>query len=236
MRVVGIDVGTRQLHAVALDEHARVVGVAVLDATRPDAVVGWTAAADAVAVDAPDRWSTAPHATDDDLSPKFRTARCGEIALAREHRVWVPWVTPTRPVEGWIRVGIDLFAALRAAGHEPVEVYPHAVFCALGGRRPPPKQQLAGAEARIRLLESAGLTATSLPMWSHDALDAAAAALVALHHANGVARPATCGHDGSAIWLPALPDNGNHAGDGNTGPGGSATGVAEPAPSPLGPG
>ena len=225
VRVVGIDVGTRQLHAVALDGHARVVDVEVLDAARLDDAVAWVAGARAVAVDAPDRWSTQPHAADEDLSPKFRTARCCEIALAREHRIWVPWVTPTRPGDGWIRVGIDLFDALRTAGHEPVEVYPHAVFCVLGGCRPPPKQQRAGAQARIGLLEAVGLDASWLPMWSHDALDAAAAALVALDHANGEARSATCGHDGSALWLPANGD-----------PRGSAAGVAEPSPTPFGPG
>lgn len=235
MRVVGIDVGSRQLHAVALDEAAAVVGAAVLEADRLGDAVAWAAGADAVAVDAPDRWSTEPHASEDDLSPKFRTARCGEIALAREHRIWVPWVTPARPAEGWIRVGIDLFGALRAAGHQPVEVYPHAVFCVLGGRRPPPKQQLAGAQARITLLESAGVTATWLPMWSHDALDAAAAALVALHHAQGLARPATCGHDGSAIWLPAVADDTGNGADGRSADR-SATGVAEPAPASFRPG
>lgn len=203
MRVVGVDVGARRMHAVALDSRGAVVGVGAFDAVRLAELVTWAAGAAQVAVDAPDRWSTAPHGADQDLSPKFRTARCGEIALGREHRIWVPWVTPIEPAPGWISAGIELFAALRAAGHDPVEVYPHAAFRVLGGgRRPPPKQTRTGAERRVRLLEEAGVRAARLPGGSHDAIDAAAAALVGLHRARGTARSATCGHDGSAIWLP----------------------------------
>ena len=203
MRVVGVDVGARRLHAVALDGGGTVVTVDAFDAVRPGDLVTWAAGAAMVAVDAPDRWSTAPHDADQGLSPKFRTARCGEIALGRQHGIWVPWVTPVDPTPGWISAGIELFAALRAAGHDPVEVYPHAAFRVLGGGlRPPPKQTQAGAEQRVRLLEGAGVAAGRLLGGSHDAIDAAAAALVALHRARQMALPATCGHDGSAIWLP----------------------------------
>lgn len=41
------------------------------------------------------------------------------------------------------------------------------------------------------------------PPPSHDVLDALAAALVALDRSRGRASRASCGHDGSAIWLPA---------------------------------
>ena len=93
---------------------------------------------------------------------------------------------------------------LRAGGHEPLEVYPYGAFRVLNRNQPPPsKQTLPGSRSRVMLLHEAGVAAPHLPMWGHDALDAAAAALVALHNANGRARPATCGHDGSAIWLPA---------------------------------
>ncbi|HEX2273847.1 MAG TPA: DUF429 domain-containing protein [Acidimicrobiales bacterium] len=203
MRVVGIDVGARRLHAVALDARAAVVGVGVFDAVELDELVAWTGGARQVAIDSPDRGSTAPHRAEEGLAPKFRTARCAEITLGRHHGIWVPWTTPVEPAPGWIRVGIELFAALRAEGHEPVEVYPHAAFRVLaGGRRLPPKHTRAGAGARVELLERAGLSGAWLKMWSHDALDAGAAALVALERAQGTARPVTCGHDGSAIWLP----------------------------------
>jgi predicted nuclease with RNAse H fold len=200
---VGIDVGARRLHAVALDGEARVVGAEVFDARHLDEVAAWTSGADQVGIDSPDRWSTAPHGSDHRLSPKFRTARCGEIALGRDHGIWVPWTTPVEPTPGWIHVGIDLFAALGAEGQEPVEVYPHAAFRVVaGGRRPPPKQTAAGCRARVELLEKAGVVEASLPVWPHDALDAAAAAVVALQRARGTAVAVTCGHDGSAIWLP----------------------------------
>ena len=201
MRAVGIDVGSRRLHAVALDARAAVVAVGTLAAGDGDAVVAWCNGADEVAIDSPDRWSTAPHAADQDLPPKFRTARCAEIALGRDRGIWVPWTTPTEPVPGWIHVGIDLFATL--AEMRPVETFPHAVFGVLaGGRRLPPKRTLAGARSRVDLLEEAGVSGAGLQMWSHDALDAAAAALVALRRARGTAGSVTCGHDGSAIWLP----------------------------------
>ncbi|HEV3401839.1 MAG TPA: DUF429 domain-containing protein [Acidimicrobiales bacterium] len=203
-RTVGIDVGSRRLHAVALDGGAAIVDVAVFDAADIDELVGWASGADKVAIDSPDRWSTGPHSSELELSPKFRTARCAEIALGREHRIWVPWTTPMEPVPGWIQVGIDLFAALRAKGHEPVEVFPYAVLRVLAGGRPlPPKRTSAGIRSRVELLEQAGVSGPSLYRWSHDALDAAAAALVALQCGLGTGRPVTCGHDRSAIWLPA---------------------------------
>lgn len=206
MRAVGIDVGARRLHAVALDGAAALAATAVFDASDLDEVVAWARGAGQVAVDSPDRWSAAPHEGDIELAPKFRTARCGEIALGRDHRIWVPWTTPVGPAPGWIHVGVDLFAALRDAGHEPIEVFPNAAFRVLaGGRRLAPKRTAAGARSRVELLERAGVSRAPLQAWSHDTLDAGVAALVALHRERGTARPVTCGHDGSAIWLPARP-------------------------------
>ncbi len=40
-------------------------------------------------------------------------------------------------------------------------------------------------------------------MWSHDSLDALMAALIARDRTEGRAEMVTCGHDESAIWLPA---------------------------------
>ncbi|MGI8777204.1 MAG: DUF429 domain-containing protein [Acidimicrobiales bacterium] len=205
MRVIGIDVGSRRLDAVSLDDQARVTDVRTFASTDGAAVVAWARGAAAIAIDSPDRWSTAPHAADATLPPKFRSARCAEIGLARDRGVWVPWTTPVTPqVRTWISAGIDLFGALRAAGHEPVEVYPHGVFRVLNhARRPPSKRTAEGRAARVLLLGAAGVSAAWSAIATHDAVDATAAALVALRHARGLAEPTTCGHDGSAIWLPA---------------------------------
>jgi len=172
------------------------------------------AGAHEIAIDAPSELSTAPHRADTSLSPKFRVARCGEIALGTDAGIWVPWVTPddAAMVSGWMQVGFDLWAGLRAAGHAPVEVYPAGVFRALGGRVPPRKTSHAGAHARIALLAPQVDLPPEIEVWSHDGIDALGAALVARQKSDGTARP--IGHaqgggcDGSAIWLPAPADAG----------------------------
>lgn len=234
MGVAGIDVGARRLHAVALDERGRVTDARIFVATDVGAVVAWADGATAVGIDSPDQWSTAPHAGDASLSPKFRTARCAEIALGTSYGIWVPWTTPVAPSqETWISAGIELFAALRAGGHHPLEVYPHGVFRVLNhGVRPPPKRTTEGREARVRLLRAAEVAASWADMAGHDLVDATAAALVALHHAQGRAMPATCGHDGSAIWLPGpLPSGSRQSVRARSRV--SATGVAEATSAPL---
>lgn len=157
-----------------------------------------------VAIDAPSALSPGAHADDTTLAPKFRAARCGEIALGREGGVWVPWVSPpvgARPddVAGWIAVGLAVFDALGAAGFACVETFPQAVFRSLAGGRLPAKSSPEGLARRAELLRAAGVHETTLPLWGHDGLDAAACALVA---ADPSARALTCGHDGSAVWLP----------------------------------
>ena len=205
---VGIDVGASRLHLVGLDD-GRVVASGVLPAAELDDVVAFCLGVGArrVAVDAPSALSPLAHADDRTLAPKFRAARCGEIALGREAGVWVPWVsppadTPTDEVAGWITVGLALFAALAAADVDAVETYPHAVFRTLaGGARVPAKSSPAGLARRAELLEDvAGVVEPTLSLWAHDGLDACAAAVVA---AADEPRVLTCGHDGSSIWLPA---------------------------------
>jgi predicted nuclease with RNAse H fold len=217
---VGIDIGVRRLHVVALTAGGAVADARPWPAEDTTGVAASLAAGVSIAVDAPDSWSTLPHRGDERLSKKFRTARCGEIALGRQFGLWVPWVAPADPTEApaWMRVGVELFTALRAAGHDPVEVYPHAAFRVLAGRggsRLPPKSSPAGRAARVALLQAAGVAGVATLASSHDLLDAAAAALVALHRQRGVATAATCGHDATAIWLP------------------SAAGVAESSEAPL---
>jgi predicted nuclease with RNAse H fold len=192
------------VHVVAL-EGRRVVAGDVFAAQDVDAVVAWVGdGVRRVAIDAPSALSVLAHAEDDSLAPKFRAARCGEIALGRDAGIWVPWVSPCEggEVAPWIAVGLSLFAAFAAAGIEAVETYPHGVFRRLAGGRVPPKSSAEGRAQRVGLLRAAGVREQTLPLWDHDGLDALAAALVA---ADPSAEALTCGHDGSAVWLPAHP-------------------------------
>jgi predicted nuclease with RNAse H fold len=213
-RALGIDLGAAAVHLAVLDgDGDGPAGLAVraattVDAADLDAVVAVAAGVDSVAIDAPAAPSAAVHRHDERISPKFRVARCGEIALGQQARIWVPWVTPPAPdpVPGWMGVGFSVWDALTAAGHDPIEVYPAGVFRVLAGHVPPRKTTAAGRRARIDLLAPAIELPAGIERWSHDGLDALAAALTAHQHATGRARPCrhdTAGCDGSAIWLPA---------------------------------
>jgi hypothetical protein len=213
---IGIDLGASTIHAVSLQATGSlptVEAATTFAATDLAGVVAFAAGARDIAIDAPAQLSTAPHRGDESISPKFRTARCGEVALGQQAGIWVPWVTPddAAKVAGWMQVGFDLWAALRAAGHEPLEVYPAGVFRVLAGGVPPRKTTRAGLRARIDLLAPVVALPPMIEMWSHDGVDALGAALTAHQKATGIAREighdaATC--DGSAIWLPEVPDRG----------------------------
>ncbi len=202
---VGIDPGQNAIHAVVLDEALHLVDAWVLDPRDEPDIRQRLQDADVVAIDAPAALSTAPHRSDASLSPKFRTARRAEIALGRERGIWVPWVTPTSAerVPGWMHVGFVLFAAARAAGARDIEVFPHAGYRTLAGGRLPSKQAAAGLSTRAELLQRAGIDVEGIHMWSHDSLDACLAALIAQQAYHGRSESVTCGHDGSAIWLPS---------------------------------
>jgi predicted nuclease with RNAse H fold len=165
----------------------------------------WAKLADEVAIDAPASLSTAPHRGETSISRKFQGARCAEIELGRRHRIWVPWPTPTdeMAVLPWMLIGFRLFASLSAGGLDPIEVYPYGGFRHLAQRTLENKRSAGGAAERISILRSRGVRAEWLEMWSHDSLDALMAALIARDHAKGRAEKVTCGHDSSAIWLPA---------------------------------
>lgn len=92
---LGIDLGAKRLHVVGLDAALRLGAASVFDASDLGELRGLLKAASVVAIDAPSALSTAPHQDEMSLSAKFRTARCAEIALGQEHKIWVPWVTPT---------------------------------------------------------------------------------------------------------------------------------------------
>ena len=210
MTFVGVDLGASAIHLVILDASRRVIDGLVLAPEESGQLAALAGDATVVAIDAPAVLSTAPHAADTSLSPKFRRARCCEIALGRRHQIWVPWVTPEPdgPVPAWMTVGFDLYRQLQANGSHPIEVYPYAGFRRLaGGSRLPKKTTPAGVHKRVELLQAQGVRADWLRLWSHDAIDAALAALLALGSRDGWALPVGCDgggeDDGSAIWVPA---------------------------------
>jgi Protein of unknown function (DUF429) len=217
VRSVGIDLGASTIHVVVLagatGAMPGVVDARTFDAADIDRVVALAAGATDIAIDAPADLSTAPHRGEESISAKFRTARCGEIALGEQAGIWVPWVTPfdASKVAGWMQVGFAVWVAMRNAGHEPIEVYPAGVFRVLAGRVPPRKTTRAGLHARIDLLGAYVELPPGIAMWSHDGIDALAAALTAHQKGRGAAREVrhsgpVC--DSSAVWLPGAPDPG----------------------------
>ncbi len=204
---LGIDVGADAAYVVRLGPDGRAAWGGVVPSG--DDVTRLVDGPVAIAIDAPDRLSTGPHVDDPDptLRGKFRSARCSEVALLRAHYA-VPWTTPpdADAAPPWMRHGFRIWASFRQAGLEPMEVYPHATFHRLAGKLPA-KGTLSGRLARADVLRGAGVRAAALPLWGHDGLDAACAALVALLSDRGQAHPVLCAHrsgegDGSAIWLP----------------------------------
>lgn len=212
LRAVGIDLGASALHAVVVEgsgRRAAVVATAVVLPAEEEALTELCAGAAALAIDAPSDPSTAIHVEDEAVSRKFRVARCGEIALGEQRRCWVPWVTP-RSVDvapSWIQVGFRAWEVARAAGHDPLEVYPSGAFTALAGRRLAKKSGALGVRERLEVLDQHVALPDHAAMWSHDAVDATVAALVAVWHATDgpvtAARHEHEGEDGSAIWMPA---------------------------------
>ena len=203
----GIDLGQRRIHVVVLDEELRLSKGLVMDVSDLEGLPLVLSGSEVVAIDAPERLSREPHAEDGILSPKFRAARCAEIALGRSQGIWVPWVTPSTETEcpDWMRVGFQVFELARSADRRVVEVYPHAAFRTLAGGAVPSKSTANGLFARAQLLQHSGVGVDGLEMWSHDSLDACIAAVVARHVAEGAAEAVGCGHDDSAIWLPRPP-------------------------------
>lgn len=209
-----VDLGTARIDAVVVTDagggRARVAEARCFAASAIDEVVALAHGATLVAIDAPAELSTARHRDDESVNRKFRVARCGEIALGQQARIWVPWVTPPDPdaVPGWMRVGFALWAALRDDGHEPIEVYPAGIFRTLAGERVPRKTSPDGLARRRSLLAAEAELPPMVEAWTHDAVDALAAAVTARQCSQGRAR--RCGHDGegcdgSAVWLPAVP-------------------------------
>jgi hypothetical protein len=109
-------------------------------------------------------------------------------------------------VPGWMAVGFRVWDALKAEGHQPMEVFPAGCFHLLNGNKwPAKKTTVQGRIDRVELLRSHLALPRDVEMWSHDALDAAGASLVAyqgragaIKVTHGCATP-----DGSELWFPA---------------------------------
>jgi predicted nuclease with RNAse H fold len=171
MTVAGIDLGATRIHVARLDDDG---AVRVEVTTSVDDVVALCRGVTAIAIDAPSEPATG-RVHDGKHSPKFAVARCNEIAAGEQLGIWVPWVTPVLDdAPPWMRTGFLVWDALRADGHQPVEVFPAGCFWLANGRRWPPKKSTAeGRAARRTLLD----LEAELP--THDDIDAAMAAVVA---------------------------------------------------------
>ncbi len=202
---VGVDVGADRLHLVCLGPGYEISGTAVLDPGDRAAVSAWFALLPphcVVAIDGPPAPSAAPFADDTTVSRKFRHARGCEVELGLRRGIWVSFATGPEPLTGWTAEAALVHELTRSLGHRALETYPHAIYRTLLGRRPAKKTTGIGTMDRVGALQSVGVDHETLAMWSHDALDAAAAAVVARQHLEGVAEAVTCAIDSTAIWLP----------------------------------
>jgi hypothetical protein len=144
------------------------------------------------------------------------------VALVRAG-IAVPYVTPpadSPPTAPWMQTGFNIWNRLLAADVLPLETYPHGVYWRLAGRPLLHKQLPSGALDRLATIRRAIDVPAGIEMWSHDGLDALAAALVAWHAARGSAVRIDCSadsewstHDGSAIWLPPVDEGDRPAPD-----------------------
>jgi predicted nuclease with RNAse H fold len=207
---VGIDVGATALHVVGLDDDGSITLADTLSPDELNPILAKLEHETWVAIDAPDEQREPRHLTDETISPKFRAARCAEVALGRRG-YWVPWVTPGIGTEapGWMLTGFRVWGEARSRGLRTIEVYPHAAFRALAGPgKLAKKTTVIGTRQRVALLKAADVRAEGLAMWSHDSLDAVVGAVVARDAAAGTAENVRCQHpdeepdDGSSIWLP----------------------------------
>jgi L-amino acid N-acyltransferase YncA/predicted nuclease with RNAse H fold len=180
--VVGIDVGGRRkgFHACALHGEEVVAGPERL----PDvaSAVAWVVALDptTVALDSPKT-----------CAPPGEASRADERALARAV-CGIRW-TPERsrlagnPYYEWVEHGLELYAALAAAGIDRgalVEVFPTAAWTIWVG----PRGRRPRSEWSADALAGLGLAGLPSRRLSQDDRDAIAAALVVRLHSEGRAR------------------------------------------------
>ncbi len=204
---VGVDVGADRLHLVCLGPAFEIADTAVLDPADRTGVDAWFARLppqSIVAIDGPPAPSAAPFAEDATVSLKFRRARGCEVELGRRRGIWVSFATGPEPLTGWMAEAAHVHELAGDLGHRALETYPYAIYRTLLGRRPAKKTTGSGTMDRVGALRSVGVDHDALAMWSHDALDAAAAAVVARQHLDGNADAVTCVLDGTSIWLPGV--------------------------------
>jgi hypothetical protein len=149
--------------------------------------------------------------------------RDAEIALAKE-RIGLFWTTHATVVrfEGasrWIARSLRLFGDdLGARPPERIEVHPHGMFTVLSRRLgrgdPPNKHSPAGRRARIAILRRYVPELDGALQPDHDAVDAAAAAVMAGLHALRLTRPLGTHVGGGLIWLPRIDRTHDRAGHG----------------------
>lgn len=178
--VVGVDVGgvKKGFHAVALREGQLLQKFATCD---PAAVLTWcrTLKASVIGIDAPCKWS---------LTGRARPCE-RELSGSGISAFSTPSVTIGRlhPFYRWMLNGAELFRLLvphyrlfdgRSTVLSPVcfETFPHAVACALAGKKLCARNKRAD---RRRLLGRAGIATDSLT--NIDEIDAALCALTAHH-------------------------------------------------------
>lgn len=208
---VGIDLGGDAIFAVRIvqSDGLQLQSALLCGPDELADLVGFCRAAASVSIDAPSELCNEPHRHDAALKPKWQGARCCEVALGQQFGIWVSWATPTtlERCQGWMRTGFEVWRALRAAGHEPLETYPHGAFVILAGSKPPTKSSVLGLRARVELLSGRVQLPQSVVMWGHDGLDAAVAAVVAADRDPTMrAFHDHAGCDDSSIWLPRRPE------------------------------
>ena len=212
---IGIDVAFDAAWLVAIAGWPRpsVIETRLLHPVVPASLTEFCEGSFAVAIDAPRGPSALAHVGDSRLSPKFQRGRCSEVALSRAG-ISVPWITPPdlAAAAPWMRTGFAIWETLEVTGVEPLETYPHGVLWMLAGQQLRHKQRPVGLLARLSVLDRYVELPAGSAMWSHDGIDALAAAYVAWQRQFDKARRIDCAsdaswptHDGSAIWLP-VPD------------------------------
>ncbi len=217
--IVGVDVAARRPCTAVAVRSGGAVGESdwMYTSSLPD-LVEWIAGRQplVVAIDAPQSWNRRL------LLPERRSRVCDHELLRRGMGVHqVPAKAEVERGEAalvaWMKVGFDLFRALRrpargfelaradslpgAFGQPPVvmETYPHAAFVSLLGGVPQAKTTRRGLRDRIALLREHGLRWDSY--YDHDSLDALAAALTGRRYLQGLA--CAVGHPREGLlWLP----------------------------------
>jgi len=211
---VGLDPATHAVWAVRLrnaDGPAEVADTALMDPAGEASVLFFCDGVTVVAVDAPDGPSEGRHLDDETLPPKFRQARCAEVA-PRSQGISVPWTTRVANPDPWMVTGFRLWQLLRYHQHRVVETFPYAVYHRLIGARPARKGTPQGLRQRLDALHPFVTPPPFVQAWGHDGVDALAAVCVAAACARGAGvevrcRPSDPGqHDSSRIsLLPSKP-------------------------------